>query len=60
MVSAKHKKYVWIFCRIWRLNSAISKIVLRDLDMLLEGQQFTMLISLKQWELAQICTDRLL
>ena len=31
----------------------IAKIVLRDLDLLLEGQKCQMLVSLKRWELRE-------
>ena len=38
----------------------ISKIVLRDYDLLFEDQTFKMLISMKRWVLAQKCAERLL
>ena len=56
------QKCVRDICRFWHLpsNAAIAKIVLHDLDLLFEGKNLKILISLKRWEPAQKCSERLL
>ena len=49
------QKCVEVFCRFrqFTLNGVISKTILRDRNLLFEGENLKMLISLKQCELAQ-------